>query len=66
MTKRSSKIFYATVMILFAPILGAMIVVEYRGTILPLWLLNSLLASIIGVVVCDRIWQYSIKRGLIE
>jgi hypothetical protein len=66
MTRSLITIFYGTVLIVCGATLGAMMVVEYDGTILPFTLAQWLLVSLVGILVCDWLLQYGIRRGYIE
>jgi hypothetical protein len=65
MSKRVITFFYGSVLLAASLMLGAMAVVEYRGFILPPQLLLWLMASFTGVMACDQLLQFCIRRGFI-
>ena len=66
MTRSLITIFYGTVLIVCGATLGAMMVVEYDGTILPSTLAMWFVVSLIGILVCDGLLQFGIRRGYIQ
>lgn len=65
MTKSVITLFYGAVLIAAGLMLGAMLVVEYRGFVLPSQLVIWLVAALAGVLACDQLLQFCIRRGFI-
>ena len=65
MAQNISEYFYGSVLIVCGLMLGGMVIVEFRGIILPVANALWIVAGLAGVVVSDGLLQFCIKRGLV-